>query len=699
MQTTSNDPRRRRAILRVARTMHRAAGAAAVAALLAAAPRTGAAQAPAPRTLEVDDLFRIARVGSPQVSPDGRWVAYTVTRTILEEEKSETSIWRVPTAGGEAVRMSGEGYSASSPRWSPDGKYLSFLAAKGGEAAKTQVWAFPLDGGDARPLTDVKQGVSDYAWSPDGRRLALVIRDPRPGEGEEGKDGKKVPPPYVIDRLQFKRDYTGYLDRRRTHIYVYDVATKALRQLTSGDWDDSDPVWSPDGKRIAFVSNRTEEPDANSNTDIWVVAADGGDGAVRRVTTNPGADAEPAWSPDGRWIAHVTVVEPELIWYATNHLAVVPAEGGEARVLTRELDRNVSAPRFTEDGRSITFLLEDSGSRHLARVAATGGEVERPIAGDREVSAWHGAAGVTVATISEPHLPGELFVLERGRLRRLTSTNDSLLSVLRLAEVENIHFRSADGTEIEGWLFYPVGYRSGERYPTLLRIHGGPVSQYDWGFQFEAQFFAAHGYAVVLVNPRGSSGYGQAFSQALFADWGNKDYEDVMAGVDHAIAMGVADPERLGVGGWSYGGILTNYVITKTDRFKAAITGASEVLFVANYGHDHYQRQWEQELGLPWENRELWERLSPFNYVTNITTPTLIMGGALDWNVPILNSEQLYQALRRIGKAPTQLVVYPGEHHGIRTPSYQKDRYERYLAWYDRYVRGEAPRAAAGGAR
>ncbi|MDH3223601.1 MAG: prolyl oligopeptidase family serine peptidase, partial [Gemmatimonadota bacterium] len=229
----------------------------------------------------------------------------------------------------------------------------------------------------------------------------------------------------------------------------------------------------------------------------------------------------------------------------------------------------------------------------------------------------------------------------------------------------------------------------GQAYPMLLRIHGGPVSQYNHAFQFESQLFASKGYLVLRTNPRGSSGYGQAFSAALWANWGDPDFKDVMAGVDHVIDQGWADPDRLGVGGWSYGGILTNYVITQTQRFKGAITGASEVLYIANYGHDHYQRQWEAELGLPWEgdNRENWERISPFNRVEHIETPTLIMGGEHDWNVPILNSEQLYQALRRRG-VETQLVVYPGESHGIQVPSYQVDRYERYLAWYDKYVRG-----------
>jgi dipeptidyl aminopeptidase/acylaminoacyl peptidase len=295
--------------------------------------------------------------------------------------------------------------------------------------------------------------------------------------------------------------------------------------------------------------------------------------------------------------------------------------------------------------------------------------------------------GQIATLISKPKLPNEVFVLENQKLRQLTKVNEELIKQLNLAEVENFHCKSKDGTEVEGFIFKPPGFDTKFRYPALLRNHGGPVSQYDFGFKFDAQLFAANGYVVIMMNPRGSSGYGQDFSVAIWADWGNKDFEDVMAGVEYAIEKGYADPERLGVGGWSYGGILTNYVITQTDRFKGAITGASEVLYRSNYGHDHYQRQWEQELGLPWKNAEAWERISPFNKVEKIVTPTLIMCGEKDWNVPVLNSEQLYQALRRLGRT-TQLVVYPGQHHGIRMPSFQKDRFERYLAWYDKYVKG-----------
>ncbi|MFQ5771076.1 MAG: S9 family peptidase, partial [bacterium] len=448
----------------------------------------------------------------------------------------------------------------------------------------------------------------------------------------------------------------------------------------------------PDGKLIAFVSNRTENPDGNRNTDIWIVSADTPDQGktLLKVTTNPGTDYAPAWSPDGKYLTYVTVTNPEIIWYATNHLAVISSNGGTPRVLTSHLDRNVMKPQFAPDGKSIYFILEDSGERHLARISVSGKNLTRPIAGARSVRTYMmSLAGTIAALISEPHLPGEIFLMEKNNLRQVTITNAGFMAQIRLAEVENVQFKSRDGTEIEGFIYKPPGFNTKFRYPTLLRIHGGPVSQYDFRFNFDAQLFSAHGYLVVMTNPRGSSGYGQNFSMGIYQDWGNKDFEDVVAGVDYAIEKGYADPDRLGVGGWSYGGILTDYVITKTDRFKAAISGASEVLYVANYGHDHYQYEWEKELGLPWENRELWERISPFNYVENIVTPTLIMGGEKDWNVPILNSEQLYQALRRLGRT-TQLVVYPGESHGLRRPSFQKDRYERYLAWYDKYVKGEA---------
>ena len=646
------------------------------------------------RNLIIDDYFRIHRVSDPQISPDGMWVAFVVSTMDLEEEKSESRIWMVPVEGGEAIPMTAKGSSASRPQWSPDGKYLSFLAAR--DEDKAQVWTLFRKGGDSVQLTEVAQGVRSYDWSPDGRMLLLTLKDPKPGELEDGngEDKEETPKPWVIDRLQFKQDYIGYLDRRRNHLYVFDIEYKTTTQITSGDFDDSDPVWSPDGKSVAFVSNRTDEPDHNYNTDIWVVAADNPDQGktLLQVTKNPGADSSPTWSPDGESIAYISITDTDALVYATPHLAVVSSQGGEAKVLTEKLDRHMSNPRFSMDGESIYFVLEDSGERQLARIPAGGGMVERLITGSQIINGFEiGKDGTIAALVTEPHLPPEVFIYSRGELEQLSHTNEKLLSEVRLGAVEEIRFKSKDGTEIEAFVVKPPAFDPSFRYPALLRIHGGPVSQYDYGFNFQAQLFAADGYVVVLPNPRGSSGYGQDFSLGIWKSWGEKDYEDVLASVDYVIGQGFVDPDRLGVGGWSYGGLLTNHVIVKTGRFKAAITGASSTLYVANYGHDHYQRWWEFELGVPWkkENREIWEKLSPFNYVENVTTPTLIVGGEKDWNVPILNSEQLYQALKRIGRT-TQLVVYPGEFHGIQTPSYIKDLYERYLDWYGKYVKGSA---------
>ena len=632
------------------------------------------------------------------MSPEGDWIAYTVSRTSHEEERTTTRIYMVPSAGGEPLPLTADGGSAGSPGWSPDGRWITFTASRNG--GKNQVWGLDRRGGEAVQLTDVAQGISGYRWSPDGTRLLLTIRDPE----EEQEDRKDNAPqdPWVIDRLQFKRDNQGYLTgSRRTHLYVYELASRSLRQLTTGDRDESLGVWSPDGTRVAFVSNRTQEPDANSNTDIWVVSADLEEptDSPTRVTSGEGSDGSPAWSPDGTWIAHTTGLRPDLIWYATTHLAVTPADGGTTRVLTEDLDRNVSSPRVSADGNWIWFRLEDSAENHIARVRRDGTDLERPVAGPLAAGAFDWGGETFAFSLSTLDRPGEVHVLigvgpgngnGRGQQPvRLTGHSDAFLDTVRIGETRNIHFASENGIEVEGFVTFPPDFEEGQAYPTLLRIHGGPVSQYNHAFQFESQLFAANGYLVVRTNPRGSSGYGQDFSAALWANWGDPDFKDVMAGVDYVIEQGWADPERLGVGGWSYGGILTNYVITQTNRFKGAITGASEVLYIANYGHDHYQRQWEAELGLPWEgnNRENWERISPFNRVEHVETPTLIMGGEDDWNVPILNSEQLYQALRRRG-IETQLVVYPGQSHGIRVPSYQVDRYERYLAWYDRYVRG-----------
>jgi dipeptidyl aminopeptidase/acylaminoacyl peptidase len=648
----------------------------------------GLGTAETPRNFSIDDALALKNVSDPRVSPDGKWIAYVVRSIDLEEDSSSSDIYMVPFEGGEPIAMTRSTESDSSPRWSPDGRYLGFLSSRGED--KSQIWLLDRRGGEPFQLSSVKGGVNTFSWSPDGKRIVLVSKDPDPNEDKaEGEDKeKKTKPPVVVTRLQFKRDRIGYLDDRRTHIYVLDVESKEEEPITSGPYDDSSPVWSPDGEQIAFVSNRTEEPDSNDNTDIFVVSSEGGE--PRQLTKNPGTDRSPAWSPDGTTITYVSSIKPELIWYATNHLAVVDVASGREKVLTESLDRNVAGPRFCSEGTTIFFVLEDSGNQHLARIPVAGGDIERIVPGDRTVRGYHlGPDRKTALLISEPHLPFEVFALAgTGEPKQVTTTNQALLSEVRLGEAENIHFKSKDGTEVEGFVTKPPDFVQGKRYPTILRIHGGPVSQFSHQFSEEWQVFAGAGYVVVAANPRGSSGYGEDFSKALFADWGNKDFQDVMAAVDHAIELGYTDADKLGVGGWSYGGILTNYVITQTDRFKAAVSGASETNYLACYGTDHYQHEWEKELGLPWENRELYLKLSPITRVDKIVTPTLIMCGELDWNVPLNQSEQLYQSLRRLGR-DTMLVIYPGQSHGIRKPTYQKDRYERYLEWYGRLLKGE----------
>jgi dipeptidyl aminopeptidase/acylaminoacyl peptidase len=688
----------------------------ALAAVLVLAP-PALPQQPTPRPITIDDYFQIRTVHEPQLSPDAKWLLYTVTTAQLKEDKNEDRIWMISTAGGDAAPLTAQGVSSTHPRWSPDGKFIAFLSERA--ESKDQVWLLNRQGGEAQRLTDTPQDVEDFAWSPDGRRLVLVLRDASPeeleaakeaklkdrGAGADAKEKKKTAKPWVIDRLQFKLDEMGYLERRRTHLFVFDLAAKSMTQITSGDFDDSEPAWSPDGKLLAFTSNRsTPDPDLNYNTDIWVVAADNPDkGAhLTQVTTNPGADSTPSWSPDGKWIAYVTQLDPHLFDYATKHLAIAPATGGEAKVLTLALDRMVSAPHFFGGGEFISFIADNDGAQILYIADPAGRGIMRldtprhvsplPESGSRTVndySVGNGSSRVAIAQIATPERPDELFSIIDGKYHQITHVNDSLFAQLKLSPAEYVHFKSKDGTAVSGYLYKPLDYVPGKKYPTILRPHGGPVWAYYAEFDHLPQLLAANGYAVLFPNPRGSTGYGQDFAKAIWADWGNKDYQDDMAMVDYAIEQGIADPEKLGVGGWSYGGISTDFIIAQTTRFKAAISGAGSALFVSDYGHDQYQKDYELELGHPWENKAAWDRVSPFYKVANITTPALFMGGDIDWNVPILGGEQMFQALKRLGR-PTELVVYPGEYHEFKTPSHIKDRLERYLAWYGHYVKGDS---------
>jgi dipeptidyl aminopeptidase/acylaminoacyl peptidase len=649
----------------------------------------------AKRSLRVGDLYRLRDVRDPQLSPDAAWVAYSVTAVDSAKDKTDGDVWMTSWDGSQSVRLTSSPESESSPRWSPDGRYLAFLSGRQ-EGKGAQLWLLDRRGGEAQRVTQVRGGISDYAWSPDSKRIVLVVEEETDTVAAKDTAEKKTPKPIVIDRYTFKRDIVGYLGTKRSNLVLLDVGTKKTESLTRGLTDDDEPAWSPDGSRIAFVRRRVPEPRQIEGSDIYVIEARPG-ATPRRLTDFAGPDGgRPSWSPDGRWIAFLRGDEPRFSAYHQNKLALVASAGGAARVLTASLDRPVLSPRFTPDGAAILVLVVDDREQHLARVRVADGAAERVVAGKRVVAGYSAVGGRAVVLTSTPDRAHEIFAVDGGTLRKLTSQNDSLFAELQLGITEGLESRSKDGTQVHSILVRPTGARPGARLPLILYIHGGPNSQDAYQFSFDRELFAAHGYAVLAVNYRGSNGRGSAFQRAIYADWGNKEVVDLLGAVDQAVAAGIADPERLAIGGWSYGGILTDYAIATTSRFKAAVSGAGSALQLSMYGVDQYTVQYDLELGYPWtaEGRDRWMKVSyPFFHADRIKTPTLFVVGERDFNVPAVGSEQMYQALRTLG-VPTQLVIYPNQYHGITTPSYRVDRLQRYLAWWDRWVKPPATQAA-----
>jgi dipeptidyl aminopeptidase/acylaminoacyl peptidase len=407
-------------------------------------------------------------------------------------------------------------------------------------------------------------------------------------------------------------------------------------------------------------------------------------------------DQQLLWSTDGRWLAYLVGSGAQYFAYTQDKLAVIPASGGSPKILTESLDRMVSEPEFNKDGSFLTFMVADDRIQYPAKVPVTGGAVER-LSNEKVVINEQSVCGNSIAvTYSNDSAPFEIYALESGKLRKLTKHNDDVLAELNLGKVEDINFHSKDGTEIHGLMTKPPSFQEGKKYPTILWIHGGPNMQDDhslpvnlYPLQYERQLLAANGYVVLAINYRGSSGYGFDFSKSIFADWGHKEVADLLAGVDEAIRLGVADPERLGIGGWSYGGILTDYTIATDKRFKAAISGAGSANQLSMYGSDQYALQYNNEIGPPWKKLETWMHVSyPFFQADKIVTPTLFICGEKDFNVPIAGSEQMFQALRTLG-VPTQMVVYPGQFHILTRPSFITDRQQRWLAWFEKYLKAK----------
>lgn len=634
----------------------------------------------AQRAITPSDIYRLKSVSDPQLSPDGKWVAFVVSTPDSAKDKSDTDIWMIGWNGGEAIRLTFSPEGESRPRWSPDGKYLTFLSSRY-ETKSSQIWQMDRRGGEAVKLTDLKHSISDYVWSPDSKKIVLVIHDQ---ESSDEADKKKSAKPIMIDRYHFKSDGDGYLERKRDHLYVFDVESKKLDTLTRGDFDEDHPVWSPDSKQIAFVSNRTQDADRNSNQDIWTMEARKG-AAIKQLTHWKGSDSSPAWSPDGKYIAYHRSHFETYDSYDQEQIVLIPATGGEPKILNAKLDRTVSALRWAKDSQAVFTIVDDDRRSHITSFDLAG-NMKKITDGDRVFFSLQGSADQWVALVSDPKTPGEIFAIDNGNPRQLTHVHDDFLKPLKLATVEGFTSTSKDGTVVNSLLVWPAGRARTEKLPMILWIHGGPSGQDDFSFDLIPQLFAAKGYAVASVNYRGSTGRGLDFSRAISGDWGNLEVVDLLGAVDHLIKTGAVDPNRLAVGGWSYGGILTDYITATDSRFKAAASGAGSALQLTMYGTDQYILQYENELGVPWKNLDKWMKISyPFLNVEKIKTPTLYMVGEKDFNVPAGGSEQMYQALKSLG-VPTQFIVYPGQHHGLSLPSYQKDRYERYLEWYGKYL-------------
>jgi len=637
--------------------------------------------------LTPDDLLDEVTVTAPAVSPDGRWIAYGVSRWDRAKKSREGDLWLVPFAGGEPRQLTASPGVEGDPAWAPDSRRLAFTARRGDDK-EAQAYVLDVTGGEARRVTSAPAGAGRPQFSPDGTWIAYTASvGERLSEAQREAFGEVR---YAM-HPRFYHLGPGWDSGSRPRIFVIPAAGGEARQLTDGecaDEGDHSMAWSPDSREIAYVSNRSPEWWNTIDTDIWVV--DVASGATRRLTTNPGPDHDPEFSPDGRWIAYRA--SQEYNYESEDYtIHVVARQGGAPRELTAGLDRGADRIAWGPDGSEVYFLLSSEGTRNLHAVGVTAPHRVRAVtSGVQTVQDFTVLGGDRYVLRRSTDLqPPEVFSLVGGTLRRLTTEAGRFWEGFTVQPCEELVERAEDGTRLQGWLIRPAGLAAGQRAPLVLVIHGGPHGMFSPQLRFSYQLLAGNGYAVLLVNPRGSSGYGQAFADAIVGDWHTRPLADLMRFVDRAVAMGVADPERLGVMGGSYGGYMTNWIIGHSDRFAAAVSVAGLANLVSFYGTTDEQFFPEKEMaGPPWRSREAYLENSPLWAAERFATPTMVIHGADDWRVQPEQGRQLFVALQKVG-VPSVYVEFPGEQHGVRRPANQVLYNRLVLEWFDHWLRGK----------